>query len=275
MVTLEDVMTKKVVVATVSSSIDNVRRLMLQHRVSRIVIVDFYSAPVGMITEKDLLRYTLEEDSTDLDKITAHQVMSRLLVKESDTEPVSSCAKDMLDMRISSVVVVHGDALAGIVTKTDLCMFYAVNGGRTEQVRKRMTARPITVHASLNILDAATIMMYKKISRVPVANNHLDGIVTLSDLTTVNPTLSRAIVMMKDYPPEDRRAVLPSEVGLPTVGDIMTRNPVTVMTDSFLSDAAKSMITHHISGLPVLNSNNVLEGILTKTDVTKAVASMA
>ncbi len=54
----------------------------------------------------------------------------------------------------------------------------------------------------------------------------------------------------------------------------MTRNPITVLENAYLSDAAKLMISHHISGLPVLNESNQLVGIVTKTDVTKAVAAM-
>lgn len=273
--TLGDVMTKSVVVTTDTTSLDYVRGLMLQHRISRVVIVSEHSEPIGIITDKDLLRFTLTGGINNLNDVIAHEVMSKPLVKESEAALVSSCARRMLESGISSVVVVHGETVAGIVTKTDLCMFYAVNGGTDERVQQRMTARPITVHANQNILDAARIMVGKGISRIPVVNDRLEGIVALADLTAFNPALSSAIILAKSRDPLlIAKAVLPKDAGPTVIGDIMTRNPMTVLDSAYLSDAAKSMITHHVSGLPVLDARNLLDGIVTKTDVTKAVAIM-
>jgi CBS domain-containing protein len=273
--TLEDVMTRKVVTAYPSASLDYVRALMLQNRISRVVIVNEYSTPVGIITDKDIMRYKLEKDSKKLEEALVLPVMSKPLVTETEATPVSSCAKRMLASAISSVVVVRGGVVVGIVTKTDLCMFYAMSGERRREVRFEMTARPITVRASQSIVEAARIMSEKNISRLPVVDGHLDGIVTASDLTTVNPALSPAANREK---PRDvlmwEKLILPKEVGPQTVADIMTRNPITVLDTSYLSDAAKLMIFHHISGLPVLDENDRLVGIVTKTDVTRALANM-
>jgi CBS domain-containing protein len=273
--TIQDVMTKNVVTLSPSASLDYVRTLMLQHRISRVVIVNEWSNPVGMITDKDILRYTLENDSKDLNQVIALSVMSKPLVKETEATPVSSCAKRMLESAISSLVVVRGDKVVGIVTKTDLCMFYATGGEGREEVRDNMTVRPVTIRGSQSILDAAKIMFEKNISRLPVVDDHLDGIVTASDLTAVNPALSPAATSSR---PKDlqtwEKIVLPKEVGPKSVADIMTRNPITVLYTAYLSDAAKLMIFHHISGLPVLDANNLLVGIVTKTDVTKALAGM-
>jgi CBS domain-containing protein len=60
------------------------------------------------------------------------------------------------------------------------------------------------------------------------------------------------------------------------VSDVMTANPITTTGDSDLADAAYLMLRNRISGLPVVNDDNkhqVLQGIVTKTDVVKALAS--
>jgi CBS domain-containing protein len=275
MPTLGDVMTKNVVVARSSAGMDSVRRLMVQHKISRVVIVNEISKPVGIITDKDLLRYALTEESKDLDELIAYHVMSKPLVKESEATSLPSCAKRMLESAISSVVVVSEDTLVGIVTKTDLCRFYAVNIGKSEGVQKRMTAKPITAHSGQRVRDAVRIMVENNISRVPIVNGQLEGIITISDLTAINPALSPVVVMAKSKTFSVKgKIVLPKDVGLITIGDVMTRNPITILDDAYLSDAAKSMIDHHISGLPVVNAKNLLEGIITKTDVVKAVAAM-
>jgi CBS domain-containing protein len=276
MSTLGDVMTKNVVMAQALSPMDYVQELMVRHRVSRVVIVDPNSVPLGIITDKDLLRYTITVNSKELGDVTAHEAMSKPLIKELETTPLSQCARRMLDARISSVVVVaRGDTIVGIVTKTDLCMFYAVNGGRSELVQERMTGKPVTARASQAILDAARTMVENRISRIPVVNDHVEGIITLSDLTAANLDIRRAVLLARwkgEFP--KGRIVASSDVDQIKIGDVMARNPITVLDKDYLSDAAKSMISHRISGLPVLNANHALVGIVTKTDVAKAVASM-
>lgn len=273
--TLGEMMTKNVVVARSSESVESVRRLMVQHRISRVVLVNERSNPVGVITDKDLLRQTLTEGSDEgLEEIIAATIMSKPLVTVSEETSVSSCAKRMLESAISSVVVVRGGSLAGIVTKTDMCIFYAVNRSASDELEKRMTRKPVTARASQGIVRAARIMAENNISRLPIVNNQLDGIVTLSDLTAVNPALSPALVSAKGKILSVKgKVVLPTDVHLVTIGDIMTRNPITILESAYLSDAAKLMISHRISGLPVLNVRNQLVGIVTKTDVTKAVAA--
>ena len=47
---------------------------------------------------------------------------------------------------------------------------------------------------------------------------------------------------------------------------IMTRNVITVGPDSSIVDAAKLMLEHHISGLPVLDKPGRLVGIVSEGD---------
>src|SRR5579871_791511 len=47
---------------------------------------------------------------------------------------------------------------------------------------------------------------------------------------------------------------------------IMTKNLVTVGPDSSIADAAKLMLEHHISGLPVLDKSGKLVGIVSEGD---------
>ena len=53
----------------------------------------------------------------------------------------------------------------------------------------------------------------------------------------------------------------------------MTPNPLCVNQTSNLSSAAKLMSTHRISGIPVVDDSGKLTGIISKTDLTQAVAT--
>jgi CBS domain-containing protein len=55
--------------------------------------------------------------------------------------------------------------------------------------------------------------------------------------------------------------------------DVMTSKLITTTPDSDLAEAADIMLRNRISGLPVVDSKNVLSGIVTKTDVVRALAA--
>ena len=54
------------------------------------------------------------------------------------------------------------------------------------------------------------------------------------------------------------------------VAKLMSQPVVTVKPDSTLSDAAHLLVTHKISGLPVVNDENKLVGIITEADFLSA-----
>ena len=54
--------------------------------------------------------------------------------------------------------------------------------------------------------------------------------------------------------------------------DIMKLDPIMITDYADLIDAALIMRGNRISGLPVVDSNDRLVGIITKTDITRAIA---
>jgi CBS-domain-containing membrane protein len=52
-----------------------------------------------------------------------------------------------------------------------------------------------------------------------------------------------------------------------TAQDIMTREIVSVSPDSSIGELAKLLLSHNISGVPVLDDNNKLCGIATESDL--------
>ncbi len=276
MTTLGDAMTKDVVKVGGTANAEYVRELMVQHGISRVVIVSETLSPIGILTDRGILEYTLAGEFRDLAKEVVHQVMSRLVVKAPESMAVPECARRMLDSAVSSIVVVRGGTLAGIVTKTDLCRFYATSGGEEERVRERMTPRPITATATRPLRDAALIMLENRISRIPIVNGRLEGIITLSDITILNRALNPAAATDESKALEIKGKVFqPFEIPRIKIRDVMTRNPVTTSGEASLREAARSMIAHRAGALPILTEKGALEGIVTKTDVTRAVASMA
>jgi CBS domain-containing protein len=55
-----------------------------------------------------------------------------------------------------------------------------------------------------------------------------------------------------------------------TVGELMTHDPVVAVADTSLSDAAELMDFYRVSGLPVIDWNGCLIGVISQTDMLHA-----
>lgn len=97
----------------------------------------------------------------------------------------SDVATLLHDRAISSVVVMEGERLAGIVTERDLVNLVAEGGDpRTTAVRDRMTTEVDTVASRTDIAEAAEHMARLKIRHLPIVDDdRLVGIISIRDLT--------------------------------------------------------------------------------------------
>jgi IMP dehydrogenase len=60
-----------------------------------------------------------------------------------------------------------------------------------------------------------------------------------------------------------------------TVGDLMTADPIVAHVDMSLADAAELMDFYRVTGLPVLDWNGTLAGVISQTDLLHARATEA
>lgn len=58
-----------------------------------------------------------------------------------------------------------------------------------------------------------------------------------------------------------------------TVGDLMAIDPIVIRSDAPLTEAARLLERHHISGLPVVDHVGSLIGVLSQTDLLRARAT--
>jgi CBS domain-containing protein len=263
-------MTDKLVTAPPSASMLELRDLMLTNLVRRVVIAQDKHG-LGIVSQRDIMRFIFNDTKgLPLDKVKAEQIMSKPLIVSKKSDSIQAAAKSMIERSISSVVIVDGkEELAGIVTKSDLCRHFGLSYRGWFKVKEFMTKSVVTVKAHQSIFYAFATFDKHQISRLVVEDGQIAGVITLSDLVVQSPLFgsvrgSQAGARRKLLGPAETMAMM-------TVGDVMTRNPITVLAESDLAGAASLMNMHGISGLPVLNSAGGLSGIVTKTDVTRAV----
>lgn len=54
------------------------------------------------------------------------------------------------------------------------------------------------------------------------------------------------------------------------VADLMTASPITILDDAPLAEVVKTLESHHISGLPVVDAAGALVGVISQTDMLRA-----
>ncbi|RLF07865.1 MAG: hypothetical protein DRJ60_01690 [Thermoprotei archaeon] len=260
-----DIATKNVITGAPHESLAVIRDLMIKHGVGRIVITED-NKPIGIVTKRDIVKF-LSIDDTDrsLLEIPVSEVMNINLVIIKPNLDVRTTASIMLDNNISSLLIVDKERLVGIITKTDICRYCSEHCKGVFKVKDFMTRNVIYVKPMHSLFRIMNLMVKHNISRVLVLSddNKPLGIVTLTDLTFYTSSLRPV-----KHPTFE---VIPSSL-IMTAEDIMTRNPITINEDEDISKASEIMVERKISGLPVIDHNERLSGIITKTDIVKAVA---
>ncbi|HYA11681.1 MAG TPA: CBS domain-containing protein [Thermodesulfovibrionales bacterium] len=143
-----------------------------------------------------------------------------------------------------------------------------------------MTKDVITVKPDTTIEDLARILMEHQISGAPVVDQggNVTGIVTENDLISKNkrlhiPTILRlfdAFIPLGTSRLEEEI----KRMAATTVGEICTRNVITVDEASSMEDIATIMTEEKIHLLPVLKEGKLV-GIIGKRDLIKGISGQS
>ncbi len=272
----KDLATKKLVTAGPSVSITRAVESMERNQIKR-VVVEKERRGLGMVSEKDVVNFaSLDETERPLEEIAVSEAMKKPLVTIDIDAPVQKAAKLMLERGIGSTVLDDGRRLRGIVTKTDLCRYGALKLAGRFKVRDFMSRNLVAVRPSHSIFYAAKLMREKGISRLAVVDEGLKGVVTESDLVLVGPALRPRKLEGEEKFYRHKGAIAVSRIIVSlSVRDIMTSDPLSIVQDEDIAEAARQMQAYGISGLPVLDDAMEPVGMLTKTDIARAVAGLS
>ncbi|MBD2501979.1 CBS domain-containing protein [Anabaena azotica] len=143
-----------------------------------------------------------------------------------------------------------------------------------------MSHNPIVVKPETPLQEAIKILAERRISGLPVVDNDskLLGIISETDLmwqeTGVSPP---AYIMFLDsviylQNPLVYERDLHKALGQ-SVGEVMTKNPVTISPEQSVKLAAQLMHDRNVHRLPVLDDAGQVIGILTRGDIIRAMAA--
>ncbi|MCA2003509.1 MAG: CBS domain-containing protein [Candidatus Nitrosotenuis sp.] len=275
---------KKAITVTPRVGVLDAIEIMQKFRISRLVVIDKSYKPVGIITEKDILRSIFPIGAKPLGSITVQDCMSKNLITAKKQDSVYKCARIMKENNISSLVILEDDkSLEGIVTKTDLVFNFLVQETEHLKISKIMTTNVVTVSPQDSLYLVESILINNKISRVPVIRNEkLVGIITFKDFIPVR--IPNRLGTFTD--PNELMDVwysrTPNKYNVNQLNyvltfraeDIMTKNPVTIEPSDDISIAALLMYRYDISGIPVVRQSKLV-GIITKSDIVFSLAAEA
>ena len=109
--------------ATNLDSIFTISNLMKEGKVGSIIIMDQNNKPVGIITERDIVRRAVS-DSKDPNTTKATEIMSNPLITVEKDTYLYEAAKKMVKNNIRRLPVVKNNTLVGIVTVTDIIKYF-------------------------------------------------------------------------------------------------------------------------------------------------------
>lgn len=112
----------KIVAARVKLGLSalDVAKLMIKNRVGSVVLVDDYEKPVGIVTERDLLR-KVSASIKPAKSITVKSIMSSPVITIRAYDSIETAAAVMAKNKIKRLVVVEQDgSLAGVLSVTDI-----------------------------------------------------------------------------------------------------------------------------------------------------------
>ena len=124
-------------------------------------------------------------------------------------------------------------------------------------VSNRMTSNPITITPKTSARKALDIMQTKRFSNIPVVEDGIMvGIIAKEDIINQYFCGEKGCTLMEDT----------------LVEDVMTKHFVTVRKMDYIEKAILLLKEKDISALPVLDTDNKLVGIITRSDIFDAFA---
>lgn len=119
-----------------------------------------------------------------------------------------------------------------------------------DSIREAMTSNPTTVEPGTTVEEAARTMKSEDVGSLPIVEgDRLVGVVTDRDLTI--------------------RVLAEGKGADTTVGEIASKDVVTIDPQQSLEEAARLMAEHQVRRLPVTEEDGKLVGILAQADVAQ------
>ena len=143
MLKAKEIMTKDVITVLTSTTVEDLARVLVDHKISGTPVVDEQGDLIGIVTENDLIRKNkkfhiptivrlfdafimlesnskIEQEIKDMAAVTVEDIFRKAVVTVSEDTPVDEIATIMSERDVHLVPVVEGRKIKGIIGKIDI-----------------------------------------------------------------------------------------------------------------------------------------------------------
>lgn len=143
MLTAKDIMTKNVTTVRAATTIEELARILMEHKISGAPVVDDNENLIGIVTENDLISRDkrlhiptvmrlfdsfimlespgrIEKEIKKMTAITVNDIYTKEVITVAEDTPVQDIATIMSEKKVHLIPVVEGKKILGIIGKIDL-----------------------------------------------------------------------------------------------------------------------------------------------------------
>lgn len=257
---VKNIMEKPVTVHK-SDTLSHAMDLMDKHDTRRLLVMNG-SELFGVITMRSIASKLGTWKTSNLPASSLHVAAATtdLFTKVlPDTKTGDAIA--LMDRKGGILVVTDNSNILGWVTPHEILKSAKALNGYAAEIMKD----PISVSPGDRVSHARRILLDNDIGRLPVVeNSDMVGIVTERDV-------AKAMMNFRALVPDNQQD---GRIRNIIVGDIMTRNVKSVRTNTPISGVISLILNENIGGVPVLNLNDELVGVISRRGVIKHLALM-
>jgi len=284
-ITAEDIRQKDFVEISAGETLEHAINLMLRYKVNHLVVVNDEGEIVGILSKRNIVKALgirgpiWKRRPFELRFI--EQVMTPKPPRISAYATVEDIANQMLYLDVDALLVEKDGAIIGIVTKDDIVEAYANKAHNRAKVENIMQPGKVgIVNRHHSIVHVIRVMESNYLDAVVVAERNAPiGIISENRLVFVPVTdqiggiKHRRIVWIRKL--EGRKKARYVKITPLVAEDFMVDVPAVVKPDMDSAEVAKLLIEHNIDGLPVVDENGVIQGVITKADIIRELARTA
>lgn len=243
-----------------SDKISHAMDLMDKHDTRRLLVLN-ESEPIGVITMRSIANKLGTWKTSNLPASSLHvaaattDIFTRVLPDMGIEDAVA-----LMDRKGGILIVTDNSKILGWVTPNEILKNIHTVKGYAAEIMKD----PITVSPGDRVSHARRIMIDNDIGRVPIVENgDIVGIITERDV-------AKAMMNFRDLVPDNQQDV---RIRNMIVGDIMTRNVISVRTNTPLTEVISTILNENIGGVPVLNLRDEIVGVISRRGIIRYLAA--
>jgi CBS domain-containing protein len=108
------------------STAQEAAKRMRSKKVSSLVVVEKGDAPVGIVTERDIVRKVCSRDISS-DSVSIQEIMSSPIVTIDVDASIEQAADKMIQNKMRHLLITENDRIYGIITPSDFTIYLTEN----------------------------------------------------------------------------------------------------------------------------------------------------